>query len=61
MGDRACGRQFTSQLDFDEAITDHVHAQAPYATKAQRPLKNHRDYIFRAGGSQLLLPLTKDA
>jgi protocatechuate 3,4-dioxygenase beta subunit len=55
------GFEFTSQLYFDEAITDQVHAQAPYATKGQRPLKNDRDFIFRSGGNQLMLPLTKDA
>jgi protocatechuate 3,4-dioxygenase beta subunit len=55
------GFEFTSQLYFDEAITDHVHAQAPYATKGLRPLKNNRDYIFRSGGSELMLLLTKDA
>ena len=38
-----------------------MHAQAPYATKGERPLKNDRDYIFRSGGSQLMLLLTKDA
>jgi protocatechuate 3,4-dioxygenase beta subunit len=55
------GFEFTSQLYFDDAITDQVHAQAPYATKGQRPLKNDRDYIFRSGGDQLMLLLTKDA
>jgi protocatechuate 3,4-dioxygenase beta subunit len=55
------GFEFTSQLYFDEAITDQVHAQAPYAAKGQRPLKNARDSIFRSGGSQLMLLLTKDA
>jgi protocatechuate 3,4-dioxygenase beta subunit len=55
------GFEFTSQLYFDDAITDQVHAQAPYAAKGQRPLKNDRDYIFRSGGNQLMLPLTKDA
>jgi protocatechuate 3,4-dioxygenase beta subunit len=55
------GFEFTSQLYFDDAITDHVHAQPPYAGKGPRPLKNNRDYIFRGGGSQLMLPLTKDA
>ena len=53
--------EFTSQLYFDDAITDQVHAQAPYATKGPRPLKNDRDYIFRSGGDQLMLLLTKDA
>jgi protocatechuate 3,4-dioxygenase beta subunit len=55
------GFEFTSQLYFDDAITDQVHAQAPYVTKGQRSLKNDRDYIFRSGGRQLMLLLSKDA
>jgi protocatechuate 3,4-dioxygenase beta subunit len=55
------GFEFTSQLYFDDAITDQVHARAPYATKGPRPLKNDRDYIFRSGGDQLMLLLTTDA
>jgi len=51
---------FTSQLYFDESITDQVHAQEPYASKEQRTVKNNRDGIFRDGGSQLILPLIKD-
>ena len=51
---------FTSQLYFDESITDQVHAQEPYASKGQRTVKNSRDGIFRDGGSQLMLPLMKD-
>jgi protocatechuate 3,4-dioxygenase beta subunit len=54
------GFEHTSQLYFDDGITDQVHMQAPYATKGQRSLKNDRDYIFRAGGNQLMLLLTKD-
>jgi protocatechuate 3,4-dioxygenase beta subunit len=55
------GYEFTSQLYFDDAITDRVHAQAPYAAKGQRTQKNDRDGIFREGGEQLLLQLTKAA
>lgn len=55
------GFEFTSQLYFDDPITNQVHAQAPYVTKGQRSLKNDRDHIFRSGGSQLMLLLTKDA
>ncbi|MBD2777981.1 intradiol ring-cleavage dioxygenase [Iningainema tapete] len=50
--------EFTSQLYFDDSITDRVHAQAPYASKGQRTLKNAGDGIFRNGGEQLLLTLT---
>jgi protocatechuate 3,4-dioxygenase beta subunit len=55
------GFEWTSQLYFDEALTDHVHAQAPYATKGPRPVKNNRDAIFRSGGRELMLRLTQDA
>jgi protocatechuate 3,4-dioxygenase beta subunit len=59
--DAASGQSydFTSQLYFDDAITDKVHAQAPYASKGQRTLKNDGDGIFRGGGDQLLLTPTE--
>ncbi|MEC4812201.1 MAG: intradiol ring-cleavage dioxygenase [Scytonema sp. PMC 1069.18] len=52
--------EFTSQLYFDDALTDKVHSQVPYATKGQRTLKNAEDSIFKDGGDQLLLKLTND-
>ena len=52
--------EFTSQLYFDDSVTDRVHAQEPYASKGQRTLRNNRDGIFRDGGDQLMLALTKD-
>ena len=52
---------FTSQLYFDDAITDDVFKQAPYATRGTRSTRNEDDGIFRRGGSQLLLaPARKD-
>jgi protocatechuate 3,4-dioxygenase beta subunit len=53
------GRAFTSQLYFDDTLTDRVHAHAPYLTKGRRQ-RNDDDGLFRRGGSQLLLPLTPD-
>ncbi len=53
--------EFTSQLFFDEAITDQVHAQLPYASKGQRTLRNAGDSIYQNGGDQLLLNLTKES
>jgi protocatechuate 3,4-dioxygenase beta subunit len=47
--------EFTSQLYFDEALTDQVPAQPPYAAKGRRSTLNARDGIFRRGGSQLML------
>jgi protocatechuate 3,4-dioxygenase beta subunit len=53
--------EFTSQLYFDDALTDRVHAQAPYAAKGRRTQRNDRDGIFRGGGEQLMLQLTQEA
>ncbi len=55
------GYEFTSQLYFDDSLTDQIHAQPPYAAKGQRTLKNDQDGIFRGDGKQLMLQLTKDA
>lgn len=52
------GLEFTSQMFFDESLTDIVHAQAPYSSKGRRDTTNSRDGIFQGGGSQLLLPLS---
>jgi protocatechuate 3,4-dioxygenase beta subunit len=50
--------EFTSQLYFDDVVTEQVYAQQPYASKGQRTFKNAQDGIFRSGGQQLLLTLT---
>ncbi len=49
------GFEFTSQLYFDDALTDRVHATSPYAERGTRTTRNERDGIYRRGGSQLLL------
>jgi protocatechuate 3,4-dioxygenase beta subunit len=51
--------EFTSQLYFDDAITDQVHARSPYTSHGQRTIRNNQDGIFRQGGSQLLLSPTQ--
>ncbi|MGG6295157.1 intradiol ring-cleavage dioxygenase [Leptolyngbya sp. AN02str] len=50
--------EFTSQLYFDDAVTDQVYAQPPYARGGQRT-PNHQDGIFRNGGDQLMLQLAQ--
>jgi protocatechuate 3,4-dioxygenase beta subunit len=52
---------FTSQLFFDDALTDQVYAQPPYASRGQRTLRNEGDNIFRNGGEQLTLQLAEAA
>ena len=54
------GHEFTSQLFFDEAITDQVHTLAPYAQKGRRDTSNSNDGIFRRGGSDLMLQLSQE-
>lgn len=46
----ARAREFTSQVYFDEAVTDRVHAEAPYHKPGRRRL-NAADGIYRRGGS----------
>jgi protocatechuate 3,4-dioxygenase beta subunit len=48
-------QEITSQLYFDDALTDRIHAQPPYSGKGQRPVKNQQDGLFRNGGRQLML------
>ena len=54
-GTTGTATEFTSQLYFDDALTDEVHAAQPYAQKGQRTLRNAGDGIFRDGGDQLTL------
>lgn len=53
--------EFTSQLFFDDGLTDQVHAQPPYATRGQSRLRNVRDSIYRTAGAQLTLAVAPAA
>jgi protocatechuate 3,4-dioxygenase beta subunit len=52
------GYEFTSQLYFDNALTDEVHSQGPYADKGERDQRNSTDGIYQGGGDELTLALT---
>jgi protocatechuate 3,4-dioxygenase beta subunit len=52
--------EFTSQLYFDEVVTDAVHMQPAYAKRGRRTTLNHMDGIFRRAGNQLILRVTRD-
>ncbi len=52
--------EFTSQLFFDDTLTDQVHAAEPYAAKGQRDTRNANDGIYNQGGSQLVLEVAAD-
>lgn len=51
------GYEFTSQLYFDDAVTDRVNARDPYNSRGDRTTRNQNDGIFRRGGEQLMLPV----
>ena len=53
------GYEFTSQLYFDDAVTDRVFARSPYARRGKRTVRNGGDGIFRDGGGRLILPVVE--
>jgi len=55
---RLPGQEYTSQIYFDEAVTDRVFAAEPYSRTGQRRLRNEGDGLFRSGGRQLLVSPT---
>jgi len=50
---------FTSQLYFDEATSERIYAQSPYAASGRRT-RNDDDPIYRGGGKALTLTLAPD-
>jgi protocatechuate 3,4-dioxygenase beta subunit len=52
---------FTSQLFFDDALSEQVYARPPYAGRAGQHLPNARDGIYRNAGAQLTLAVTPAA
>jgi protocatechuate 3,4-dioxygenase beta subunit len=53
---------FTSQLFFDESLTDQVFTQSPYSQKGGAGrLRNESDGIFQGSGGKLTLAPTKTA
>jgi protocatechuate 3,4-dioxygenase beta subunit len=54
------GKAFTSQIYFDDSVTDAVHAQPPYSKRGPRKVRNNRDVISLIGGSRLVLPLREE-
>lgn len=53
--------EFTSQMYFEDALSDRVHRGHPYNTKGVRTARNYDDRIFRRGGDQLILTPTENA
>jgi protocatechuate 3,4-dioxygenase beta subunit len=59
--DNGAAYDFTSQLFFDDALSDAVFSQDPYSAKGDRGTRNADDGIYRSGGEQLLLRPTETA
>ena len=57
---RTGGYDFTSQLFFDDATLAEAFSQVPYAGRGAPDVTNARDGIYRQGGSQLVMPVTKN-
>lgn len=51
------GREFASQLYFDDATSDRIYAGHPYADNRQQRVRNARDGIYRNGGADLTIGL----
>jgi protocatechuate 3,4-dioxygenase beta subunit len=51
----ADGKDFTSQLFFDDTLTDQVFAASPYKEKGVRDVRNANDSIFGESNGQLTL------
>src|SRR6476620_12260578 len=47
--------EFTSQMYFEDSLSDRIYAAPPYATKGKRTARNQDDRIFRRGGEHLVL------
>lgn len=56
-GDRY--HEFTSQLYFDDMVTDAVHSTGTYKGRGMRDLRNAHDGIYSQGGNKLMLALSK--
>jgi protocatechuate 3,4-dioxygenase beta subunit len=56
----APGFDFTSQIYFDDGISDQIFAQEPYSSRSGRRTTNANDGVFRSGGEQLLVQLVPD-
>ena len=52
---------FSSQLYFDDALSDRVFTRKPYAERGRRSTRNAADFLYRGGGPQLTLaPVERD-
>lgn len=53
-------RPITSQLFFDDALSNEVHSQVAYASKGKHDVQNANDNIYQQTQGLTLLAPTKD-
>ncbi len=58
--DADAGFEFTSQLFFDDALSQQVYASGVYAAKGPQDQSNESDSIYNQSGGQTLLDVTQD-
>jgi protocatechuate 3,4-dioxygenase beta subunit len=58
--DAEAGFEFTSQLFFDDALSQQVYASGVYASKGTPDRSNANDSIFNESGGATLLAVTQD-
>jgi protocatechuate 3,4-dioxygenase beta subunit len=51
---------FTSQLFFDDSLTDTVYTRSPYSTRGTRDTRNSADSIYGSDGASLVPTMTAD-
>jgi protocatechuate 3,4-dioxygenase beta subunit len=49
------GYEFTSQVFFDEELTNEIYAEAPYSDRGLPDTSNGNDMIYAGGGDQMIL------
>ncbi len=55
------GYEYTSQLYFDDALSDRVFARGAYPGRPRREVRNAQDWIYQEGGKDLMLAVTEQA
>jgi protocatechuate 3,4-dioxygenase beta subunit len=54
------GYEFTSQLYFEDSLSDQIFLRGPYSSRGRRMMRNDDDFIFRLGGKGLILALAPE-
>jgi protocatechuate 3,4-dioxygenase beta subunit len=59
MAGAALGHEFTSQLYFDDAVSERIFTRRPYSARSKGYVRNSDDGLYRRGGTRLLVALAE--